>query len=122
MTDYNIFKLIDNTNNNIYISHTKYKYINTCLKFYKRQFKSYTENKSKLLLNYFFILKNDNYEIELIETLKNSNIDDVKNRIIDLCKEYNNTINNIVFSKEELINNTRNNNTKNYRNNTKKFS
>ena len=119
MSNYNIFKLIDFTNNNIYITHTKYKYIKTCLKFYKRQFKSYTENKSKLLLNYFFILKNDNYDIELIEKLENSNIDDVKKRIEILCNENNNTINNIVFSKDELNNNTINNNTRNNNTNNK---
>jgi hypothetical protein len=69
--NFTIFKLIDLSNNNIYIHHTN-KNIEEELKTMLKKFFTYvSKNKSKYM-PYFEILKNDNYDIKVIDNFEDT--------------------------------------------------
>ena len=77
-----IYKLIDLTNNNIYIGSTRGD-LKLRLSQHKSNYKRYLTN-NKLYLTAFEIIKNDNYTIELLEDL---NIDS-KEELFKKEREY----------------------------------
>jgi hypothetical protein len=71
MSKYNnskIYKIIDNTNGNIYIGSTIQKYITTRLAGHVGDYKSYLNNNQHYMAS-FEIIKNANYDIILIENI-----------------------------------------------------
>jgi hypothetical protein len=71
MSKYNnskIYKIIDNTNGNIYIGSTFQKYITTRLAGHVADYKRYLKNKFHYITS-FEIIKNGNYDIVLIENV-----------------------------------------------------
>jgi len=69
MSKYNnskIYKIVDNTNGNVYIGSTFQKYITTRLASHVSDYKKYLNNKYHYVTS-FEILKNGNYDIVLIE-------------------------------------------------------
>ena len=70
MVNYNnskIYKIVDNTNNNIYIGSTTKKYLSTRLSEHKSKYKRFLEGKSKSGFTSFDIIKNNDYDIILLE-------------------------------------------------------
>jgi competence CoiA-like predicted nuclease len=78
--DGRIFKLIDKTNNNIYISGT-IRDLCTRLANYKQKYKTYIKNKTNKYLIEFEILKNNDYSIELVEMCPCKNKDELNKHI-----------------------------------------
>jgi hypothetical protein len=71
MSKYNngkIYKIIDNTNGNIYIGSTVQKYITTRLAGHVKQYKQYLKGKNNYVSS-FEIIKNENYDIVLLENV-----------------------------------------------------
>ncbi len=69
MTDYTkskIYKIIDNTTNNIYVGSTIWE-LDKRIKKHKRDYNRYLNGKFNFISS-FEVLENDNYIIELIET------------------------------------------------------
>lgn len=69
MSNYNnskIYKIIDNTNGNVYIGSTFQKYITTRLAGHAKNYRQYLKNKYRFVAS-FDIIKNGNYDIVLIE-------------------------------------------------------
>jgi hypothetical protein len=64
-----IYKIIDNTNNNIYIGSTCAKTLKHRLNKHKSDYKRYLSNGSRYTTTYD-ILKNNDYKIELLEELE----------------------------------------------------
>ena len=64
-----IYKIVDNTNGNIYIGSTCEPTLARRLASHRQNYKRYLENKHNFLTS-FNILKNDNYEIVLLEECK----------------------------------------------------
>ena len=64
-----IYKIVDNTNGNIYIGSTCEPTLARRLAGHRRKYKGYLENKYNFVSS-FDILKNDNYEIVLLEECK----------------------------------------------------
>ena len=64
-----IYKIVDNTNGNIYIGSTCEPTLARRLANHRRHYKRYLENKKNFITS-FNILKNDNYEIVLLEECK----------------------------------------------------
>lgn len=69
--DAKIYKIVDNTNNNIYIGSTINK-LTTRLNNHKQSYKKFLNGKSRYI-TVFEILKNNDYKIELIEEYKCEN-------------------------------------------------
>ena len=72
MVNYNlskIYKIVDNTNGNIYIGSTCEPTLARRLAGHRQNYKRYLENKKNFITS-FNILKNDNYEIVLLEECK----------------------------------------------------
>ena len=70
MVNYNngkIYKIVDNTNNNIYIGSTTEKYLSTRLAKHLSNYKRFLEGKEKCSCSCKIIFENNNYYIELIE-------------------------------------------------------
>ena len=63
-----IYKLVDNTNNNIYIGSTCETILTNLLNKHKSDYKRYVEKGIKYTTS-FEIIKNNNYKIELIEEI-----------------------------------------------------
>jgi len=61
-----IYKIVDDSNNNIYIGSTIQKYISTRLSGHRMSYKKYIETNKQYMTS-FEILKNNNYHMELIE-------------------------------------------------------
>jgi hypothetical protein len=71
MSKYNnskIYKIIDNTNGNVYIGSTFQKYITTRLASHVSNYKRYLNNNCRFVTS-FEIIKNGNYDIVLIENV-----------------------------------------------------
>jgi hypothetical protein len=66
-----IYKIVDNTNQNIYIGST-FRELNERLKCHKRKSKCYINNKTNYVSS-FEIIKNNDYKIELIENVEHCN-------------------------------------------------
>ena len=69
MPDYSeakIYKIIDNTNNNMYIGSTCQK-LSQRLSEHVRFYKQYKEGKSKIYYTSYKIIENDDYDMVLIE-------------------------------------------------------
>ena len=64
-----IYKIVDNTNGNIYIGSTCEPTLARRLAGHRQNYKRYLENKKNFITS-FNILKNDNYEIVLLEECK----------------------------------------------------
>jgi len=62
-----IYKIVDNTTGNIYIGSTAEKYLSRRLQRHLANYKRYIDKKEKYLSS-FEILKNNNFEILLLET------------------------------------------------------
>ena len=62
-----IYKIVDNTTGNIYIGSTCEKYLSKRLVGHRTSYKCYLEGKTNYMTS-FEILKNNNYEIILIES------------------------------------------------------
>jgi hypothetical protein len=81
MVNYNnskIYKIIDNTNDNIYIGSTV-KTLAQRLGQYRQDYKKYLNGKNTKYTSLFDILKNDNYDIILLEKPVNINSKDELN-------------------------------------------
>ncbi len=65
-----IYKIVDNTNNNVYIGSTKQLYLSNRLAHHRYFFKKCLENKPKYYLRSHEILKNNDYTAEIIEVYK----------------------------------------------------
>lgn len=63
---YKIYKIVDNTNNNIYIGSTSSKYLSVRLAMHRIHYRQYLKNSHNYITSYE-IIKNGNYKIELIE-------------------------------------------------------
>ena len=64
-----IYKIVDNTNGNIYIGSTCEQRLCTRFQHHKSHYKSYLEGKAKYIAS-FEILKNNDYDIILIENVQ----------------------------------------------------
>ena len=76
MNKYNnskIYKIIDDSNNNVYYGSTIEKYISNRLGGHKTSYKRYLNNKIKYKPTSFEIIKNNNYHIELVEKVNCNN-------------------------------------------------
>jgi len=78
--DARIFKLIDNTNQNVYISGS-IRDLCQRLANYKAKYKTYVKNKTNKYLIEFEILKNNDYSIELVEMCPCKNKDELNKHI-----------------------------------------
>ena len=67
-----IYKIVDNTNNNIYIGSTCESTLSKRLSKHKSDYKRYVDKGIKYISS-FDIIKNDNYKIELIEDVSCEN-------------------------------------------------
>ena len=64
-----IYKIVDKTNNNIYIGSTAEKYLSRRLQHHIANYKIYIDpNKKKCYTTSFEIIKNNDFEILLLET------------------------------------------------------
>ena len=76
MNKYNnskIYKIIDDSNNNVYYGSTIEKYISNRLGGHKKLYKRYINNKTKYKSTSCEIIKNNNYHIELVEEVNCNN-------------------------------------------------
>jgi hypothetical protein len=78
--DARIFKLIDNTNQNVYVNGS-IRDLCQRLANYKAKYKSYLKNKSNKYLIEFEIFKNNDFSIELIEMCPCKNKDELNKHI-----------------------------------------
>tara|TARA_R110002096_G_scaffold25101_6_gene78850 strand:+ start:1806 stop:2237 length:432 start_codon:yes stop_codon:yes gene_type:complete len=78
--DGKIYKIVDNTNGNIYIGSTAEKRLCRRLQKHKAYYKSYFMGQSKTKTACFKIIDNGDYRIELIETFPCDNIDELHKR------------------------------------------
>jgi hypothetical protein len=78
--DGRIFKLIDNTNGNVFIGGT---IRNLCQRVanFKSKYRSYLKNSTNKYLLEFEIIKNNNYSIELVEMCPCNNKDELNKQI-----------------------------------------
>ena len=80
-----IYKLIDNTNNNIFIGLTTEPYLTRKLaqqrSTYKRYVKNLENDKPFKYIKEYDIIKNDNFEIVLLETVEANNLDELKAKL-----------------------------------------
>jgi len=79
MSNYNnskIYKIVDNTNNNIYVGSTKQKYLSLRLASHKNDYKRYLRGE-KTFLTSFDIIKNNDYDIILLELVNCNSKDDL---------------------------------------------
>ena len=74
-----IYKIVDNTNNNIYIGHTTEKYLSKRLQHHLYQYKYWKEGK-KTYTSSFKIFENNDYRIELLENCNCKDVYELKNR------------------------------------------
>jgi hypothetical protein len=74
-----IYKIVDNTNGNIYIGSTCEERLCTRFQHHKSHYKSYLEGKAKYIAS-FEILKNNDYDIILIENVQCENRDQLLTR------------------------------------------
>ena len=74
-----IYKIVDNTNNNIYIGHTTEKYLSKRLQHHLYQYKYWKEGKKKYTSS-FKIFENNDYRIELLENCNCKDVYELKNR------------------------------------------
>ena len=76
-----IYKIIDNTNNNIYIGSTIKKYLCDRLSGHRQSYKRFLkDNNKKCYCSSFEILKNEEYQIILIENYPCNNRDELHSR------------------------------------------
>jgi len=83
MINYNlgkIYKIVDNTNGNIYIGSTCCKLLCQRLRGHTSYYKRYINGKSKQYYSSFKILKNGDYHIELLENISCKNKDELLKR------------------------------------------
>ena len=73
-----IYKIIDNTNNNIYIGSTCQE-LNVRLSEHKYRYKQFLKGLANSLSS-FEILKNNDYKIELIENIQCNNVKELKQK------------------------------------------
>lgn len=64
-----IYKIIDNTNNNVYIGSTCEKYLSNRLAQHVKDYKKFLNNSNASYTSSYEIIKNNNYEIVLIESV-----------------------------------------------------
>ena len=81
-----IYKIIDNTNGNIYIGSTAEKYLSTRLAKHKNHYKRYLNKIDKTYYTSYEILKNNNFNIELIENYKCNDIYELKKKEAEYIK------------------------------------
>jgi hypothetical protein len=67
-TTLKIYKITDNTNDNVYIGSTKSKYLSVRLAMHRIHYRRYLKNKSNFVTS-FNIIKNENYKIDLVEVV-----------------------------------------------------
>ena len=82
MPDYQnskIYKIVDNTNGNIYVGSTTEKYLSKRLQRHLSNYKYWIKN-NKIYYSSFEIFKNNNYYIELIENVNCNDIYELRNR------------------------------------------
>ncbi len=92
MVNYNlgkIYKIVDNTNNNIYIGSTCCKYLSERLRGHKGCYTHYLKGKLNYNNAVNDILKNNNYYIDLLETYPCNNKDELIKRERYYIEKYN---------------------------------
>ena len=83
MVNYNngkIYKIVDNTNGNIYVGSTTQKYLYDRLSKHKNSYKRFLEGKGKYCCTSCEIIKNNNYDIILLELVNSNSKDELKSR------------------------------------------
>ena len=96
-----IYKIVDNTNDNIYIGSTIHTLHNRLLE-HKRHYTKYQKDKCIAYTSSFDIIKNDDYKIELLETIEFSDKKDLR-KLEQTYIENNECINKInAFATDEL--------------------
>ena len=82
MVNYNngkIYKIVDNTNNNIYVGSTTKKYLSQRLDKHRGDYKQYLKNKYSYVTSYK-ILENNDYDIVLLELVNCETKDELHKR------------------------------------------
>ena len=80
MINYNnskIYKIVDNTNNNIYIGSTTEKYLSSRLSKHLGNYKRFLEGKVKTCCSCKLIFENNNFYIELLELVNCNSKDEL---------------------------------------------
>jgi len=83
MVNYNngkIYKIVDNTNGNIYIGSTIKKYLSSRLALHKSNYKRFLEGKVKTCCSCKLIFENNDYDIILLELVNCNSNDELKAR------------------------------------------
>jgi len=113
-----IYKIIDNTNGNIYIGSTCEKYLSRRLDGHKTKYKYHIQGKKNFrYTSSFDIIKNNDYKIILIENYSCKNKDELRMReqfYIDntLCINKHNSYTSSDYKKQKMKENHFNNRTK----------